>query len=283
MLLHTRTDLASEAHALLSPSVTEYDGIAAHEEELHGLHVVAVEILNDNGAALINKPIGKYYTLMLNGRFERGAQQFTSAVYAISELIHRCSGTDNITSCLVAALGNPDITPDAVGSVAASNILVTRHLKEGNISGFEGFSSCSLCRTGVLGTTGVESAAQIRALVDVVRPQLVIAVDALAGSDMSTLCRTVQVCSSGIAPGSGVGNDREALCEDTLGVPVIAIGVPTVIDASAFADNKELKGMFVTPRDIDSLVRAAGKFIGYGINLAVHKGLRVEDIDMLVG
>lgn len=283
MLLHTRTDLASEAHALLSPTVTEYDGIAAHEEELHGLHVVSVEILNANGAALINKPIGKYYTLTLNGRFERGAQQFTSAACAIGELIRRCAGVDNIGSCLVAALGNPDITPDAVGSIAASNILVTRHLKKGSVPGFEGFSSSALCRTGVLGTTGVESAAQIRALVDVVRPQFVIAVDALAGSDMSTLCRTVQVCSSGIAPGSGVGNDREALCEDTLGVPVIAIGVPTVIDASAFADNKELKGMFVTPRDIDSLVRAAGKLIGYGINLAVHKGLRVEDIDMLVG
>lgn len=283
MLLHVRTDLASEAHALLSPSVTEYDGIAAHEEDLHGLHVVAVDILNDNGAALINKPVGKYSTLTLSGRFERGAEQFTSAVCAIAELVHRCAGTDNISSCLVAALGNPDITPDAVGPIAAANILVTRHLKEGHVSGFDGFSSCALCRTGVLGTTGVESAAQIRALVDVVRPQLVIAVDALAGSDLSTLCRTVQVCNSGIAPGSGVGNDREALCEKTLGVPVIAIGVPTVIDASAFAEDEELQGMFVTPRDIDFLVRAAGKLIGYGINLAVHKGLRVEDVDMLIG
>lgn len=283
MLLHTRTDLASEAHALLSPSVTEYDGIAAHEEELHGLHVVAVDILNDDGAALINKPVGKYYTLTLKGRFERGAQHFTSAACAISELILRCAGRDSINSCLVAALGNPDITPDAVGSIAAANILITRHLKEGNVSDFDGFSSCALCRTGVLGTTGVESAAQIRALVDVVRPQLVIAVDALAGSDMSALCRTVQLCSSGIAPGSGVGNDREALCEETLGVPVIAIGVPTVIDASAFAEDEELKGMFVTPRDIDSLVRAAGKLIGYGINLAVHRRLRVEDVDMLIG
>lgn len=283
MLLHTRTDLASEAHALLSPAITEYEGIAAHEEKLHGLHVVSVEIINANGAALINKPIGKYYTLTLDGRFERGAQQFASVACAIGELIRRCAGVDNIGSCLIAALGNPDITPDAVGSIAASNILVTRHLKEGSIPGFEGFSSLALCRTGVLGTTGVESAAQIRALVDVVRPQFVIAVDALAGSDISTLCRAVQVCSSGIAPGSGVGNDREALCEDTLGVPVIAIGVPTVIDASAFAENKELKGMFVTPRDVDSLVRAAGKLIGYGINMAVHKGLRVEDIDMLVG
>lgn len=283
MLLHTRTDLASEAHALLSPSVTEYDGIAAHEEEFHGLHVVAVDILNDVGAALLNKPVGKYYTLTLKGRFERGAQHFTSAACAISELIRRCAGRDSINSCLVAALGNPDITPDAVGSIAAANILITRHLKEGNVSGFDGFSSCALCRTGVLGTTGVESAAQIRALVDVVRPQLVIAVDALAGSDISALCRTVQLCSSGIAPGSGVGNDREALCEETLGVPVIAIGVPTVIDASAFAEDEELKGMFVTPRDIDSLVRAAGKLIGYGINLAVHRRLRVEDVDMLVG
>lgn len=283
MLLHARTDLASEAHALLSPTVGKEQGIVAQEEKLFGLPVVSVEILNADGAALIGKPVGKYHTLTLNGYFDRGAQQFGNAASAVAALIRRCADMDDLSCCLVAALGNPDITPDAVGSIAAANILVTRHLKQYGISGFEGFSSVTLCRTGVLGTTGVESAAQIRALVDVTKPRLVIAVDALAGGELSGLCRSIQICNSGIAPGSGVGNDREALCEDTLGVPVVAVGVPTVIDASAFADDEALRGMFVTPRDIDSLVRASGKLIGYGINLALHSGLTAEDVDMLVG
>lgn len=135
----------------------------------------------------------------------------------------------------------------------------------------------------MLGTTGVESAVQVKALCERTRPDCVIAVDALAGADAERLCRTIQVCSTGIAPGSGVGNNREELNEASLGVPVIALGMPTVIDAGALSDRQELKAMFVTPRDIDSSVRAAGRLIGYGIDLAVHEGLSISDIDMLVG
>lgn len=268
---------------MLSPEIGEKQGIIAREENIGGMHVTAVEIISDEGAAAIGKPAGKYFTLELGTHFERGAESFPHAAGAVCELIRRCAGTRPIKSCLIAALGNPDITPDALGSIAASSIIVTRHLKAGAPEDFAPFIETSLCRTGVLGTTGVESAAQIRAICGIVRPDLVIAVDALAGSELDALCRSIQICDSGIAPGSGVGNNREALSETSLGVPVIAVGVPTVIDASSLCDADGLKSMFVTPRGIDSLVRSAGRLIGYGIDLTLHPGLTVADIDMLVG
>jgi spore protease len=134
----------------------------------------------------------------------------------------------------------------------------------------------------VLGTSGIESAEQIRNLCEAVKPELVVVIDALAGSDADTLCRSVQVSNAGISPGSGVGNDRKELSKRTLGVPVISIGIPTVIDAGFFGDEK-LKGMFVTPKDIDSLVRAGGRLIGYAVNVAMHNGISIEEIDSLLG
>ncbi len=282
MLYNTRTDLASEARKLLSPEIGEEQGIIAREETLYGLPVVAVEIISDGGAKALGKPQGKYYTLTLPPRFERGAPDFSAAARAVGALIRRCAPS-GVTDCLIAALGNPDITPDALGSLAAESVLVTRHLKRHAVPGFDALSSTALCRTGVLGTTGVESAAQLRALTREVTPELIIAVDALAGCEVEGLCRTVQISSGGIAPGSGVGNDREVLSRESLGVPVVAVGVPTVIDAAAFAPDEGLRGMFVTPRDIDALVRAAGRVIGYGINLALNPDISVEDIDLLVG
>lgn len=282
MLYNSRTDLASESHALLDPAVGESYGVLAHSEALHGLKLVSVEITSDCGERAVGKPRGKYFTLTLPPRFERGSADFPSAALAVHELILRCA-PNGFGSCLVAALGNPDITPDALGSLAASHILVTRHLKLADEPGFEALGNVALCRTGVLGTTGVESAAQLTALIHQIHPDLVIAIDALAGSEADSLGRCVQVSSSGIAPGSGVKNDRTPLTRDTLGVPVVAVGTPTVIDASALGGDAALASMFVTPREIDSLVRSAARVIAYGINMALHPGLSVEDIDMLVG
>lgn len=282
MLYNVRTDIASEARELNSVRVGGEHGVLAAEETLHGLNVLTVDIISERGERALSKPRGKYCTLRLPSHFERGAAEFHSAARAVAELIRRCA-PGGVTSCLIAALGNPDITPDALGSLAASSVIVTRHLKHHDVPGFESLGNVALCRTGVLGTTGVESAAQIAALAREVHPQLVIAVDALAGGETDTLGRTIQISSSGIAPGSGVKNDRTPLTRDTLGVPVVAVGVPTVIDAAAFGGGDELAGMFVTPREIDSLVRASARIIGYGINLALHPGLTVEDVDMLVG
>lgn len=286
MELFGRTDLASEARNRVlreGEDAGKLRGIRAREERLYHLALTAVEILNEEGAALLGKAPGHYYTLALPTPLSRGDQRFADAAGAIAELIRRCLPETLSRGVLIAALGNPDVTPDALGSLTAGNLLVTRHLKQRGNPQFASFTSTLLCRTGVLGTTGLESAAQVRALCDEIHPDCVIAVDALAGSELTGLCRSVQICNTGIAPGSGVGNDREALNEAYLGVPVIAIGVPTVIDASALSQGQELQDLFVTPRFIDSAVRSVARVLAYGINLALHKGLSLEDIDLLVG
>lgn len=285
MFKGTRTDLASEARSLWRESAgdtAKLKGVSAREETVRGIPVTAVEILDDNGAKTLGKPVGKYYTLELGSVIGRGAAEFPDAASALAELISRCFKPKLPELTLIAALGNPNITPDALGCLAAESVLVTRHLKQSLPRQFGAFRSTALCRTGVLGTTGIESGAQISYLCRQLKPDCIIAIDALACSDISRLCRTVQISSSGIAPGSGVGNNREALSEENLGVPVIAVGMPTVIDAGSLSGEAD-PALFVTPRDIDCAVRSAAKLIGYGINLALHEGLSVTDIDMLVG
>ncbi len=284
MYTNARTDLASEAHRLWrqnEKSGKELQGVKVREEILDGVSVCSVEITDARGEQALGKSIGKYYTMELEKHFDRGSEFFPSAASVLAELLCRCIGKGK-NSFLIAALGNPDITPDALGSIAASNIIVTRHLKAHSPEDFKVFSNTALCRTGVLGTTGIESAVQIKNLCQSIKPDCVIAIDALAGADASRLCSTIQISSSGIAPGSGVGNNREALSSKNLDIPVVAVGMPTVIDASFLSETQELSSMFVTPRGIDCLVRSAGRLIGYGINLALHRGLTVADVDMLI-
>lgn len=284
MGINVRTDMASEAHRILAedPDISMPSGVHAKDETVNGFPLYSVMIDSDEGSRALNKPKGKYYTLELERFFQHSSDSFIPAAETIAQLIKSCFDMNKINSVLIAALGNPDITPDALGPLTASNIIVTRHLKKSDEALFSSFRSVSLVRTGVLGTSGIESAAHIKTLCDKIGPDLVIAVDAMAGADKTRLCRTVQIGSSGIAPGSGVGNDREELSYEYLGMPVIGIGIPTVIDASFFCDENEYTGMFVTPRNIDSIVRCAGRLIAYGINLALHDGLTVSDIDMLI-
>ena len=281
MAINSRTDMASEAHRDYKKGKA-LPGVSAKEETLNGFPLYSVEIKNEDGAQALRKPVGKYYTLEPERFFERGSDSFAPAAQAVAQLIKNCSDGLSPSSVLVAALGNPDITPDALGPLTASHLIVTRHLKHSGDPIFSSFHSLALCRTGVLGTSGIESALHIKTLCALLKPELVIAVDALAGSDPDRLCRTIQVNSAGVAPGSGVGNDREELSLDYLGVPVVGIGVPTVIDSELFGSGSNTH-MFVTPRNIDSLVRSAARLIGYGIDLAVHDGLSIGDIDMLIG
>ena len=279
-----RTDLASEAHSLWKRSAaetTELPGVRAREEKLAGLAVTEVEILDARGAQALKKPVGSYFTLELPRLLRRFDEGFPAAASALAALLRRCLDESRLQSVLVAALGNAEVTPDAVGSCAARHVLVTRHLKRREPETFRGFRSAALLRPGVLGTSGMESAEQLKAMAETLKPDAVIAVDALAGCDLARLCRCVQVSDTGIAPGSGVGNDRPALDRQSLGVPVIAVGVPTVIDASALGEDAALRGMFVTPRGIDQAVAQTGRLIGYAINLALHPGLTLEDVDLL--
>lgn len=282
MLYEGRTDLATESFRQFDGSageLTEKQGLIASHEQLQGLELMAVDIINENGSRTLGKPMGKYFTLDLPRRFERGAEQFEAAALAVGDLI--CRSSRKRDQVLVAALGNPDITPDALGSLAASSIIVTRHLKSQSPADFAAFSSLALSRPGVLGTSGIESAQQIKLLCNLLSPDLVIVIDALAGADMDRLCRCVQISTAGLSPGSGVGNDRQELSFHTLGIPVVSIGIPTVIDAGLIG-GEGFSGLFVTPRSIDTQVRAGARVIAYGINLAIHQGLSIGDIDLLV-
>lgn len=295
-----RTDLAFEAHELWkesAPETSELSGVEAYEEMRGSFKINTVRILNTAGEKQMGKPIGLYVTLELDGLVRREENAFEDAAVILAAELRKSLKLTKNDSILVAGLGNEGITPDAVGPATIEYVMVTRHLTQRMPEHFAAFRPVAAVRAGVLGTTGMESAEMISAVAERILPSRIIAVDALASRRMDRLCRTVQLSDTGIVPGSGVGNSRVALNSATLGVPVIAIGVPTVVDAatltielaakagvsglenSSFGDEGQ---MIVTPRDIDSNVRDVAKLIGYSINLALHDGLTIADIDMFL-
>lgn len=275
-----RTDLAAEQRELTA-GAGELKDVRAETQQRGGFDITTVEILDEEGARSLCKPIGKYVTLGLDPLMCRTSEAFEDAAGLLAELIRGLLPADSGKGTLVAGLGNDEMTPDAVGPLAVNSVIATRHLKRGMPEDFAGFTTVSAVKPGVLGATGIESAELLRSACRAADPARLIAVDALASASLERLCRTVQLTDAGIVPGSGVGNDRAAVNQKSLGLPVLAIGVPTVVDASAFSDSPDAAGMFVTPRDIDASVRDVAKLIGYGINLALHDGLTVADIDML--
>lgn len=279
---HARTDLAAEAHAQLSDSASELKGVSIESIKCHKIPVTTLRITESGAADALGKPLGTYYTVELDAVAARRENAFQDAALAISELLLRFDCLRSANSILVACLGNRAVTPDALGPATADKLLVTRHLKNSLPDEFAAFRSVSVWRTGVLGTTGVESLRSLKAICGAVLPDCAIAVDALASAELERLCRNVQICDSGICPGSGVGNDREAISAESLDVPVIALGVPTVIDAAALCDSQAARGLFVTPRNIDEQIGSVSKLLAYGLNLALHPGLSISDIDLLV-
>lgn len=294
-----RTDLAVEARQLWHESAvgtTELPGVRARETREDGFEVTVVEILDRQGEEALGKPAGKYITLELDALIRREENSFARAASLLSRQLRELIASEDGGSYLVAGLGNRGITPDAIGPETVDHVLVTRHLKEKLPEDFSAFRPVSAVCSGVLGTTGIESGDLVRAVVEKVKPTAVFAVDALASRNTERLCRTVQLADTGIVPGSGVGNARQALNRETLGVPVVAIGVPTVVDAATLtldlasrsgisldaAAFGQIGSMIVTPRDIDKNVRDIAKLIGYGLNLAFHPDITIEEIDMLL-
>lgn len=267
-----RTDLAAED---LPQGGGELPGVRSRSYERSGFQVTDVEVLDERGEERLCKPKGKYVTMDMDSFFRREEDSFAHAAELLAECVRALLPLGEGDSVLVAGLGNPAITPDAIGPETAAYTLATRHLRERTETDFSFLRPVSVCRTGVLGTTGIESAELVRAICRAVEPSAVVVVDALAARSAEKLCRTVQLTDSGIVPGSGVGNDRAELSRRVLGVPVAAIGVPTVVDAGG--------GLIVTPRDIDKYVKDAGRLIAYALNLAFHPALSVSDVDMFVG
>jgi len=278
-----RTDLASESRDLWRRSAgetTALPGVLARKETLRGLELDRIEILDGVGEATLGKPAGRYLTLRLDALERREHDAFDRSCAALAQILGELLALREGDSVLVVGLGNEAITPDALGPLAARQTMVTRHLKEQLPEDFAAFRNVSVFCSGVLGTTGLESSALTEAVSRVSRPDHIVAIDALCAAEADKLCRTVQVSDAGIVPGSGVGNARAALSRSTLGVPVLAVGVPTVVDAAAFGARE--RGLIVTPRDIDRQVRDCARLIGYALNLALHPGLTVGDVNMFL-
>lgn len=276
-----RTDLAVEAHRVRA-GAARLEGVEVRETDRNGFHVTTVEVRSPSASEELCKPTGVYHTVTLEPVLRREDEAFSAAVGLLSELIRDLLPKEDRFSALVVGLGNRAITPDAVGPHAMESVLATRHLQAQDMELFSALRPVCILSPGVLGTTGIEAARMVKAVAADLKPDVVLAVDALACAEPERLCRTIQISDTGITPGSGVGNHREALDRETLGVPVIALGVPTVMDIRTVSDSVKLEGLFVTPRDIDTTVSDFSKLAGYAINLALQPELSIQDLDLLL-
>ena len=283
----TRTDLALEGVEQLRQGgdISRLDGVCAAEYTRHGYGVTDVRVATKQAAEAVGKPEGRYVTIDLRPYFRREEGFFARAARCLaSELRTLLPGVGEDWPVLVAGLGNRGMTADAVGPLALESLLVTRHMVRSLPRQFRGFTPVSALAPGVLAATGMEALELLRGAVQATGCAAVIAVDALAARSRERLCATVQLGDTGLIPGSGVGNRRKAIDKTTLGVPVVAVGVPTVIAAHLLGDGQpEDDPLFLTPRDIDGKVRELGRVIGYGVTLALQEGLSVEDVTGLLG
>lgn len=292
--MEIRTDLAMESGVLDRQTLPE--GVKMWQEEKAGVPVTVVQLQTKRAAEAIGKPKGTYVTVELGQVLRRERDSFDSAVKAIAEYLREMLGLPASLPVLVAGLGNREVTPDAIGPLTADHVLVTRHMLKKMPKEFGGFRPVSALVPGVLGTTGVESAETVRALTERTEAAAVIAVDAIAARDTKRLCSTVQLSDAGITPGSGIGNSRAALDRESLGVPVIALGVPTVTDAATMAADlfaragqtvheEQLRsastGMIVTTSDIDRRVREISRVLAFAINSALQPQLDLSELEDL--
>ena len=286
-----RTDLAMEARELWRENAgetTKLPGVRAREHTAKGISTTVVEILDGRGVRCLGKPVGTYVTLELEKNLLREPIGFQRAAGKLGkELAAMIPKTGSV---LVVGLGNEAVTPDSIGPQCLRHLVITRHLGHH----FPQLRSVSAIAPGVLGVTGLESVEVVRGVVERSKPSCVVVVDALAARRMERLCNTVQLADTGITPGSGVGNSRGAFDRDSLGVPVIAVGVPTVVTVSTLLEdvcpNQEEIGrefsdpsMVVSPKDIDARAAQISKFLGYGLSMGLHRGLCVEDISCFIG
>ncbi|MCM3650534.1 GPR endopeptidase [Metabacillus litoralis] len=239
-----RTDLAIEARAIaLEETVTQggkaadsnhIAGVIVKEWDEEGISISSLEI-KDEGAKLVGKKPGKYLTLEVQGIRQKDSELQDKVVEVFAKQFSHFLSELNIpkdASCLVVGLGNWNVTPDALGPLTVENLLITRHLfklQPENVE--EGFRPVSAIAPGVMGITGIETSDIISGVIEQSKPDFVIAIDALAARSLDRVNTTIQISDTGIHPGSGVGNKRKALSQETFGIPVIAIGIPTVVDA----------------------------------------------------
>ncbi len=298
--MQIRTDLAMEA---IGPDgergKARYPGVKVAVWEEGGITVTEVVIDEDAGARMMGKPLGRYITLEC-GEVRTGNPEMRKAVSSLlaEELTRMLPGGDQ--PVMVVGLGNRQVTPDSLGPMTVDRTLVTRHIfQELPDSVDDRMQPVCAIAPGVLGVTGIETLEMVSALAERVKPRAVIAIDSLAAREVSRVGTAIQLTDTGIQPGSGVGNHRRALTRDAVGVPVIAVGVPTVIYASTIVRDalgklggeqedldkltddmlKNATGdMIVTPREVDDLVEDVAGMVALGINQALHPGLSEAEI-----
>lgn len=292
---NVRTDLALEQRERFVSDQIEIPGVAVEEtyDDMCEVRVTTVRIETENGAAVMGKPVGNYITLEAPKMAEADESYHREISGKLMEVLEGClPEKEEGQSILIIGLGNRNVTPDALGSLVVEHLDITRHLvKEYGKYALDGEADrlVSAVVPGVMGQTGMETVEIVRGIVEETEPDFVIAIDALAARSVRRLNRTIQIADTGIAPGSGVGNHRNAITEETVGVPVIAIGVPTVVDAATIVgdsieeyvakcrdegmrENKEhlippyLYGMFVTPKDIDETMERTSYTISEALN-----------------
>lgn len=269
-----RTDLALESANTVEKEAPLPEGISVKTKSASGFEVTEVTVSSDIAARKIAKPLGRYITLETDSRLDMRPSAFEENAQALADEISGLMGEPG--SVLVVGLGNESITPDSLGPRVCSHIFATRHIRANAPELMDSsFGEVCAITPGVMGQTGIEAGELVKSVCQAVKPGLVIAVDALACSELSHLGRTIQITDSGISPGSGVLNARKELSKDTLGIPCIAVGVPTIADLRSTSENEPL---MVTPRSVDKLIGCSAQLISAGLNLALHKGLSLDEI-----
>lgn len=285
--------------------------------------ITRIRITSPTGEASIGKPMGNYITLEVPSLKDNDTVVYQKTIYAMANELKRIIPLKDDSKILIIGLGNWNVTPDALGPKVISNLMVTKHLLEYLPDQVDkGIRPVSAISPGVLGITGIETGEIVMGIVDKVKPDVLIAIDALAAKNMQRVNTTIQIADTGIAPGSGVGNKRMEISKNTVNMPVVAIGVPTVVDAATMAsetidlvldsmieqakqgtefynmlkgvDRDEKYGMIkellqpyvgnliVTPKEIDDVIKRVSKVLANGLNMALHKGITLDDVDRYV-
>ncbi|MDD6796580.1 MAG: GPR endopeptidase [Clostridiaceae bacterium] len=321
-MINVRTDLAIEARELYKEETNdnEVDGVIVEEIEDEGSKVTTVRIVNEDGAKKMGKPVGNYITLDIPQYTAYDGGLMDDVSKTLGRTLKKLIGIKDTDLALVVGLGNRKVTADALGPKVTEGIMVTRHLKAVMPDAIDdSVVQVAAIAPGVLGITGVETGEIIKGLVERIKPDVIVCVDALASRKIERVNKTIQISDTGIAPGAGVGNHRMQINEETLGVKVIAIGVPTVVDAATIANDtidlvidnlisnseegkdfynmlkkidKNEKGLLirevlnpfvgdlvVTPKEIDLMIDSLSKIIANGINIALQPNMTMEDIN----
>ena len=277
-----RTDLALERNEMINEKISGVESAQTVDDDIKITHI---KITTDEGAERIGKPKGNYITVEIPQMSEENEELCKKSANVVGEELKKLIKNLKNGAVLIVGLGNSYITPDSIGPKAVSNVFVTRHINLLNKDFEFNFRDVSAISPGVLGLTGIETTEIVEGVKRSVNPDFIIAIDALASRKLSRLGTTVQLSDTGINPGSGVGNNRKELSKESLGVPVIAIGVPMVVDAFTLAedifgespseDNKlkevlHSENMVVTPSNVDIIVKQASLIISEAINYALH-------------